>query len=49
MFLALFLIFFVAWVFGFVVFHVAGGLIHALLVVAVICLIWHFVSARTTV
>jgi hypothetical protein len=49
MFLALFLIFFVCWVFGFVVFHVAGGLIHALLIVALISLIWHFVSARTTV
>ena len=49
MFLALFLIFFVAWVFGFVVFHVAGGLIHALLIVALISLIWHFVGARSTV
>jgi len=36
MFLALFLVFFVCWIFGFVVFHVAGGLIHALLIVAAI-------------
>ena len=49
MFLALFFIFLVCWVFGFVVFHVAGGLIHALLIVAAISLIWHFVSARSTV
>jgi hypothetical protein len=28
---------------GFFAFHVAGGLIHLLLVVAVICLIVHFV------
>jgi len=46
MFLALFFIFLICWVFGFVVFHVAGGLIHALLIVAAISLIWHFVSAR---
>jgi hypothetical protein len=46
MFLALFAILFVAWLFGWVVFHVAGGLIHALLVVAVISLIWHFVRGR---
>jgi hypothetical protein len=47
MFLALFVIFLVCWVFGFVVFHVAGGLIHALLIVAVISLIWHFVGSRS--
>jgi hypothetical protein len=48
-FLVLFFIFLVCWVFGFVVFHVAGGLIHALLIVAAISLIWHFVSGRTRV
>ncbi len=46
MFLALFAIFFIAWIFGWVIFHVAGGLIHALLVVAVISLIWHFMRGR---
>jgi Family of unknown function (DUF5670) len=46
-FLVLFFVFLVCWVFGFVVFHVAGGLIHALLIVAAISLIWHFVSGRT--
>ena len=48
MFLALFLVFFVCWIFGFVVFHVAGGLIHALLIVAAISLAWHFVRGRAT-
>jgi Family of unknown function (DUF5670) len=43
MFLGLFFIFFVCWIFGFVLFHVAGGLIHALLLLAVISLVWHFV------
>jgi hypothetical protein len=49
MFLALFLILLVCWVFGFVVLHVAGGLIHLLLIVAAISLIWHLVSPRSTV
>ena len=48
MFLTLFFIFLACWVFGFVVFHVAGGLIHALLIVAAISLFWHFVAARNT-
>jgi Family of unknown function (DUF5670) len=46
MFLALFFVFLVCWIFGWVVFHVTGGLIHALLVVAVISLVWHFVRGR---
>ena len=49
MFLVLFLIFLVFWVFGFVVFHVAGGLIHLLLIVAAISLVWHLVGGRSTV
>jgi hypothetical protein len=49
MFLALFFVFLVCWIFGWVVFHVAGGLIHALLVVAVISLVWHFVRDRGAV
>jgi hypothetical protein len=48
-FLVLFLIFLVFWVFGFVVFHVAGGLIHLLLIVAAISLVWHLVGGRSTV
>ncbi len=38
----------IAWVLGFTVFHVASGLIHILLVLAVIAVIWHFVSGRRT-
>jgi hypothetical protein len=36
----------ILWLLGFLVFHVAGGLIHILLVVAVIVLILHFVRGR---
>ena len=45
-FLTLFIVLFVAWVLGWFVFHVAGGLIHILLVVAVISLIVHFARGR---
>ncbi len=45
----LFVVLLIAWVLGWGVFHVAGGLIHILLIVAVISLILHFVrgTART--
>jgi hypothetical protein len=50
MFVSLFLVsaivLFVLWVLGWFVFHVAGGLIHVLLVVAVITLIVHFVRGK---
>lgn len=46
MFLVLFIVLLVAWLLGFFAFHVAGGLIHLLLVVAVISLIVHFVRGR---
>ena len=50
MFTSLFLIsaivLFVAWVLGWFVFHVAGGLIHILLVIAIITLIVHFVRGK---
>ncbi|MEP7005519.1 MAG: lmo0937 family membrane protein [Sphingomonas bacterium] len=36
----------VLWLLGFAVFHVAGGLIHILLVVAVIVVIYQFVTGR---
>lgn len=38
----------VAWLLGFGVFHVAGGLIHILLLIAVASIIWHFVTGRRT-
>jgi hypothetical protein len=36
----------VAWLLGWAAFHIAGGLIHLLLLVAVISLIVHFVRGR---
>jgi len=44
----LFAILLIAWIFGFVVFHVAGILIHLLLIIAVISLILHFVRGVRT-
>jgi hypothetical protein len=44
----LFVILLVAWISGFTVFHVAGGLIHLLLIFAVISLVLHFVTGRRT-
>jgi hypothetical protein len=38
----------IAWIGGFTVFHVAGGLIHLLLIFAVISLILHFVMGART-
>ncbi|HWW63704.1 MAG TPA: lmo0937 family membrane protein [Sphingomonadaceae bacterium] len=40
------IILFVLWLLGFFAFHVAGGLIHILLVIAVIVLIWQLVAGR---
>jgi uncharacterized protein DUF5670 len=39
----------VAWVLGWGVFHVAGGLIHLLLVVALVVFLLNFISGRRTV
>ncbi len=47
-FLILFVVLLLAWIFSWAVFHVAGGLLHILLIVAVISLIIHFVRGRTT-
>jgi hypothetical protein len=44
----LFVVLLVAWIAGFTMFHVAGGLIHLLLVFAVISLVLHFVTGRRT-
>ena len=46
MFLGLFAILLVMWLLGFLAFHVAGGLIHLLLIIAVISLVVHFVRGR---
>ncbi|MEO8295312.1 MAG: lmo0937 family membrane protein [Gemmatimonadota bacterium] len=46
MFATLGVILLIAWLLGLFAFHVTGGLIHLLLVIAVIAIIWHFVSGR---
>jgi hypothetical protein len=48
-FLAIALVLFVLWILGFGVFHVAGGLIHLLVVLAVISVIWHLLRGRRAV
>jgi len=45
----LFVVLLIAWLGGFTLFHVAGGLIHLLLVLAVISLVLHFVMGRRTI
>jgi hypothetical protein len=49
MFWTIALVLFVLWILGFSVFHVAGALIHILLVVAVISLLWGLISGRRAV
>jgi len=39
----------VAWLLGWGVFHVAGGLIHLLLVIALVVFLINFISRRRTV
>ena len=39
----------ILWVLGFGVFHVAGGLIHLLLVIAVIVILWRLITGRRPV
>jgi len=46
MFMILFIVLAVAWVLGWGAFHVAGGLIHLLLIVALVSLIVHFARGR---
>jgi hypothetical protein len=43
------LVLFVLWILGFGVFHVAGGLIHILLVLAVISILWNLIAGRRAV
>ena len=49
MFLGLAVVLLVLWLLGFVAFHVAGGLIHLLILFAVISFVVHFMRGRTTV
>ena len=46
MFLTLFVVLLVLWLLGFFAFHVAGGLIHILLIIAVICLVAYLFRGR---
>ena len=39
----------ILWLLGFGVFHVAGGLIHLLLVIAVIVILWRLITGRRPV
>ena len=47
LFLILFVVLLLAWIFGFVVFHVAGAALHLLLILAIISLVIHFVRGGT--
>ncbi len=49
MFVIIGVILLVAWLLGLTAFHVAGGLIHILLILAVISVIMHFVRGRGAV
>jgi hypothetical protein len=49
MFFALAVILLIAWALGFGVFHVAGGLIHLLIILAIVSVIVHFARGRSTV
>ena len=48
-FLVLFFVFLLVWLVSWAAFHVAGGFIHLLVVLAVIFLIIHFVRGRRAV
>ena len=48
MFLAIAAVLVILWALGFIVFHVAGVLIHLLIVLALIAVIVHFVMGRKT-
>jgi hypothetical protein len=47
MFITLFAVLLVLWLLGFFAFHVTSGLIHLLLIVAVISLVIHFFRGRS--
>lgn len=47
MFIGIFGLLVVLWLLGFFAFHIAGGLIHILLLLAVISLVMHFVRGRS--
>jgi hypothetical protein len=48
MLIALALVLFMAWIFGFMVFHVASAAIHVLVLAAVVSAVVHFIRPKTT-
>ena len=46
MFWAIVLILFVLWALGFFAFHIGGGLIHALIVIALVIIVWRLITGR---
>jgi hypothetical protein len=46
MFWALAIVLLVLWALGFFAFHVGGGLIHILIVIALIVIVWRLVTGR---
>jgi hypothetical protein len=42
-------ILFVLWLLGFLAFHIAGGFIHILLIIAVIVIVWDLLVGRRSV
>lgn len=48
MFITLFVVLLVMWLLGFFAFHVAGGLIHLLLIIALISLVVHLFRGHST-
>jgi hypothetical protein len=48
MFLGIAVLLLILWVLGFFIFPVVGGLIHVLLIIAVIAIVWHFLKGRST-
>jgi uncharacterized membrane protein (DUF485 family) len=49
LFLVLAFIFFIVWLVSWLAFHIAGGLIHILLVIGVILLVIHFLRGKSSV
>ena len=47
MFIAIFGVLLVLWLLGFLAFHVTGGLIHLLLILALVSLVVHFIRGRS--
>jgi hypothetical protein len=49
MFMGITVVLLVLWLLGFFAFHIASGLIHLLIILAVIAFVVHFIRGRSTV